>query len=62
MIHYLKPDPKPKVIKTTDTGLFSKSSRIKTTDNGLSYKLGILKLGINGEKKVNGNWDIIQKN
>ena len=42
MMHYLKPDPKPKVIKTTDIGLFSKSSRIKTTDNGLSYKLGIL--------------------
>ena len=37
--------------------LFSKSSRIKTTASGLSYKLGV-----NGEKKVNGNWDIIHKN
>ena len=37
--------------------LFSKSSRIKTTASGLSYELGV-----NGEKKVNGNWDIINKN
>ena len=36
--------------------LFSKSSWIKTTASGLSYKLGV-----NGEKKVNGNWDIINK-
>ena len=37
--------------------LFSKSSWIKTTANGLSYELGV-----NGEKKVNGNWNIINKN
>ena len=37
--------------------LFSKSSSIKTTTSGLSYELGV-----NGEKKVNGNWDIIDKN
>ena len=37
--------------------LFSKSSWIKTTASGLSYELGV-----NGEKKVNGNWDIIDKN
>ena len=37
--------------------LFSKSSWIKTTASGLSYELGV-----NGEKKVNGNWDIINKN
>ena len=30
-----------------------KSSCIKTTASGLSYELGV-----NGEKKVNGNWDI----
>ena len=37
--------------------LFSKSSWIKTTASALSYELGV-----NGEKKVNGNWDIINKN
>ena len=37
--------------------LFSKSSWIKTTASGLSYELGV-----NGEKKVNGKWDIINKN
>ena len=37
--------------------LFSKSSWIKTTASGLSYELGV-----NGEKKVNGNWNIINKN
>ena len=31
--------------------------QIKTTASGLSYELGV-----NGEKKVNGNWDIINKN
>ena len=36
--------------------LFSKSSWIKTTSSGLSYELGV-----NGEKNVNGNWDIIKK-
>ena len=37
--------------------LFLKPSWIKTTASGLSYELGV-----NGEKKVNGNWDIINKN
>ena len=37
--------------------LFSTSSWIKTTTNRLSYELGV-----NGEKKVNENWDIINKN
>ena len=37
--------------------LFSKSSWIKTTACGLSYELGV-----NGEKKVNGNRDIINEN
>ena len=35
----------------------SKPSWIKITASGLSYELGV-----NGEKKVNGNWDIINKN
>ena len=30
---------------------------IKSTASGLSYELGV-----NGEKKVNGNWDIINRN
>ena len=33
--------------------LFSRCSWVKTTSSGLSYELGV-----NGEKKVNGNWDI----
>ena len=37
--------------------LFSKSSWIKTTASGLSYELGV-----NGEKKVKGNCDTINKN
>ena len=37
--------------------LFSNSSWIKTTASGLSYELGV-----NGEKNVNGNWNIINKN
>ena len=37
--------------------LFSKSSWIITTASGLSYELGVI-----GEKKVHGNWDIINKN
>ena len=37
--------------------LFSKSSWIKTTASGLSYEIGV-----NGVKKVNGNWTIINKN
>ena len=37
--------------------LFSKSSWITTTVSGLSYELGV-----NGEEKVNGNWNIINEN
>ena len=53
-----KTRPKSKVnIQLRWISLFSKSSWIKTTASGLSYELGV-----NGEKKVNGNWDIINKN
>ena len=49
-----KTGPKSKVnVQLRWISLFSKSSWIKTTASGLSYKLGV-----NGEKKVNGNWDI----
>ena len=49
-----KTRPKPKVnVQLRWISLFSKSSWIKTTASGLSYELGV-----NGEKKVNGNWDI----
>ena len=49
---------KPKVnIQLRWISLFSKSSRIKTTASGLSYELGV-----NGERKVNENWGIINKN
>ena len=37
--------------------LFSKSSWIKTTAGGLYFEIGV-----NGEKKVYGNWGIINKN
>ena len=53
-----KTRPKPKVnVQLRWISLFSKSSWIKTTASGLSYELGV-----NGEKKVNGNWNIINKN
>ena len=54
-----KTRPKPKVVNVQLRwiSLFSKSSQIKTTTGGLSYELGV-----NGEKKVNGNWDIFNKN
>ena len=53
-----KTRPKPKVnVQLSWISLFSKSSWIKTTASGLSYELGV-----NDEKKVNGNWDIINKN
>ena len=57
-MHYLKQDPSPKCMSSSG-GLVgsSKSSWIKTTASGLSYELGA-----NSEKKVNGNWDIINKN
>ena len=53
-----KTRPKPKVnVQFRWISLLSKSSWIKTTASGLSYELGV-----NGEKKVNGNWNIINKN
>ena len=57
-MNYLKSDPKPKVsVQLRWISLFSKFSWINTTASGLSYELGV-----NVEKKVNGNWDIINKN
>ena len=55
----LKTRPKPKVnVQLRWMSLFSRSSWIKTTASRLSYELGV-----NGDKKkVNGNWDIIDKN
>ena len=53
----IKTRRKPKVnVQLRWISLFSKSSWIKATASGLSYELGV-----NGEKKVNGNWDIINK-
>ena len=53
-----KTTSKPKVnVQLRWISQFSKPSWIKTTASGLSYELGV-----NGEKKVNGNWDIINKN
>ena len=49
---------KPKVnVQLHWISLFSKSSWIKTTASGSSYELGV-----NGKKKVNENWDVINKN
>ena len=49
---------KPKVnLQFRWISLISKSSWIKNTGNGLSYELGV-----NGEKRDNGNWDTINKN
>ena len=53
-----KTRPKPKVnAQLRWINLFSTSSWIKTTASDLSYELGL-----NDEKKVNGNWDVINKN
>ena len=55
-----KTRPKPKVkVQLRWISLFSNSSWINTTAGGLSYELGV-----NGEKKkkINGNWDIINRN
>ena len=53
-----KSRPKPKVnVSCVWICLFSKSSWIKNTASALSYELGV-----NGEKKFNENWDIINKN
>ena len=50
-----KTRPKPKVnVQLRWISLFSKSSWIKTTTSGLSDELGV-----DDEKKVNGNWDFI---
>ena len=50
-----KTRPKPKVnVQLRWISLFSKSIWIKTTASGLSYGLGV-----SGEKKNSGNWDII---
>ena len=52
-----KTRPKPKVnIQLRWISLFSKSSWIKNTASGLCYELAV-----NGGKKVNGNWDILNK-
>ena len=54
----LKTRSRPKVnVQLRWISLFSKSSWIKTTASGLSYELCV-----NGEEKVHGNWDIINKN
>ena len=47
-----RPKPKSKRPVALDQSIL-KSSCIKTTASGFSYELGV-----NGEKKVNGNWDI----
>ena len=53
-----KTKSKPKVnVQLRWISRFSKSSWTETTASGLSYELGV-----NGAKKVNGNWDIIKKN
>ena len=53
-----KTRPNPKVnVQLRWISLFSKSSWIKTTASGLPFELGV-----NAEKKINGNWDIINKN
>ena len=53
-----KTRPKSKVnVQLRWISLFSKSIWIKTTASGLSYELDV-----NGEKKVYGNWGIINKN
>ena len=53
-----KTRPKPNVnFQLRWISLFSKSRWIKTTASGLYYELGV-----NGEKKVNGDWGIIDKN
>ena len=53
-----KTRPKPKVnVQLRWISLFSKSSWIKTTASVLSNELGV-----NDEKNVNGNWNIINKN
>ena len=50
-----KTRPKSKVnVQLRWISLFSKSIWIKTTASGLSYGLGV-----SGEKKNSGNWDII---
>ena len=53
-----KTRPKRKVnVQQHWISLFSKSSWIKTIASGLSYELVV-----NGENKINRNWDVINKN
>ena len=53
-----KTRPKPKVnVQLHWISLFSKSSWTKTIASGLSYELVV-----NGENKINRNWDVINKN
>ena len=53
-----KTRPKPKVnVQLLWISLFSTSSWIKTTASCLSYELVV-----SGQKKVNGNWAIINRN
>ena len=49
-MRYLKPEQTQSKCPVAFNQSILKSSCIKTTDSGLSYKLGV-----NGEKKVNGN-------
>ena len=56
-MHYLKPDPNKVNVQFCWLSLFSKSGWIKTTAVGLYFEIGV-----NGEKKVYGNWGIINKN
>ena len=60
-MHYLKPDPSPKWMSSC-VGLVYFQSLVglvyfQTTVGGLSYGLVI-----NDEKKVNGNWGVINEN
>ena len=53
-------NPKPKVsVQLCWISLFSKFSQIKTTASALSDELGVNEIV---KKKVNGNWDNINKN
>ena len=58
-MHYLKPDPSPKWMSSC-VGLVYFQTLVglsTTTASGLSYEIGV-----NSEKKVKWNWNIIIKN
>ena len=55
-VKFTRPKPKVNVQLCWISG-FSRSSWIETTASGLSYELGV-----NGTKRVHGNWDIINEN